>query len=151
MAPAAQGERAGEAGRVPDEGVGFSFLAARADAFGKASQQRCVVRRAAELGGQPGGIDANQPGLDAAGDDLVGDRPARLAPQRKCGDQAGVTADWLQPVTMRLQIDVAEDDVAVSLLAQVVQCLSGGDQGAYGADAVVQQLACLLPRKPTST
>ena len=95
-------------------------------------QKVYVVRQTAERRIDARGVDTDDIGADATVNDLVGNVSASSVPQRNDRLEAGAATDGLQPITVRLQIDVAEDHVGVPLLTQRHQ---GGKEGSV---AIVQ-------------
>src|SRR5690348_17364218 len=78
-------DRGRETGAARDEGMEFATLAARVDARRQVAEQRAVERAAGERCIEQRRVHANQPRLEAAVDELVGQRARRAAP------------DWEQP------------------------------------------------------
>ena len=110
-------------------------------------QERRIVECTAERCVEQGGVDHDEHCPDAALDDLARERSPCLAPEREYGIDAGPGADRFDPVAMGLQVDVAEDDVLVSLVDQGTQRLceelrvpAGGDAHRHRASAQTPDL-----------
>ena len=72
------------------------------------------------------GVDDDDRRGHAGGEQLVEQGAARLEPQRQAGPQAGHGADALDPVTVRLQVDVAEHADFGAQLAQFGEAVEKG-------------------------
>ena len=105
-----------------DHGVVLALLAAGVGAGGlEAGDDGVVQLEAEELGAELGRVDGDDGGAAAAGEELVEQPAARLLPQRQVAAEAGDLADALDPVAVRLQVDVAEHAGLDALRAQLVE------------------------------
>jgi hypothetical protein len=100
----------------------LTLLAAGIDAGGVESvDQAGVDRTADERDVEPGGVDGHHGGPYAALQKLGHEPPPRLLPERQVAGEAGGGAHALDPIAVRLQIDVAEHTGLHAALAQLVQ------------------------------
>ena len=88
----------------------LALLAAGVGAGGlEAGDDGVVELQAEELGAELRGVDGDDGRAGAAGEELVEQPAPRLLPERQVAAEAGDLADALDPVAVRLQVDVAED------------------------------------------
>ena len=105
-----------------DHGVVLALFAAGVGAGGLEAGDDVVVQlEPEELGAQLGRVDGDDGGARAAGEELAEQRAPRLLPQRQVGAEAAELADVLDPVAVRLQVDVAEHAGLDALSAQLVE------------------------------
>jgi len=119
-------DRLREQGRVGHHGVELALLAAGVDPGRlELADQPLVEASAEEALVEPVGVHRDDGGLHASREELGEQRAARLPPERQTGVEAGQRADPFDPVTVRLQVDVAEhadlDGVDVAQLGERVE------------------------------
>jgi hypothetical protein len=117
----------GEQRRGGDDGVELALLAADIDTGGlELGDQRGLEPATEEALPESLGVDGHDGRLDAGREQLVEQRAPRLEPQRQAGVETGGTTDALDPVAMRLQVDVAEDADFGAQLAQLGEAIQKG-------------------------
>src|SRR5688572_16980295 len=99
----------GEQRSIADESVEFAVLAAGVHVGREIRQESCIERTPAELVAQVAGIRTYDNGAESERQRFLRQLSPVAVPQRQDRREAGLRAHLLFPVSVRLQIDIAED------------------------------------------